>query len=1068
MILSEDFYLLRTPLLSINTLQQFSGLPHAQLAEKLKFFFADPCLQEAIYIASPELYLEFQKWQQGKLQNEKENNKLVLALFKYLLRMCARCTPYGLFAGCAMGEVQETSHVKIGSFKKHKKHCRLDMNYVAELAAMIMEIPEVQKQLLYYPNNSLYQIGNRYRYAEFAVKNKFRNYYLTEIAFSGYLKKIIALAEEGASLSALAESIVNIDISKEEAAEFVNELIQNQILVSGLEPTVTGDEFFKRLVVILKSLEHTKDITEKLTQIQCLLQDQQTGTDKYLRAHAIVKSLLPATNNKDLVQTDFFLSTEANSISACVVAEIQQHVEKLWALAKPNYNPDLENFIKTFLERYEDQEVPFTLALDAESGIGYAGYSSGNAGNGVLVNDIFIKKETEIRNIAWTKMESFQLKKLYSCLQNNEHEIVLTDKDIDELKDPGTVSIPDSFYLMGSLLGGNAAAIDEGEFQFVLNACGGPSGASLLGRFCHGDEKLLEKVRQHLADEERQNPNMIYAEVVHLPEARTGNVLMRPQLREYEIVYLGNGSVAAENQIPATDLVIRIENNAVVLRSKKLNKRIIPRLSTAHNFSVGNLPVYKFLCDLQFQQLSPAVGWRWNLPGDESFLPRVSYGKIILSKCTWTLHKKNYPQLTEAKTNAGINYVKLVAEMQAALHLPAFIVIVEGDNELLIDLSNESCIKILIDTLIKKEKIVLQEFLATEDQCFVDGENGKHTSEIIIPFKRLHIPQPNTVIAADNFKTEIRNTPQRTFITGSEWLYLKIYCGTNSAERILKEVINPLTEELKAEDKIEQWFFIRYADPENHIRIRFQHTKDPSFWKAVMERFYALLNERFKDATIYKVQTDTYNREIERYGADTIELSEYVFSYDSEAVIHCIDLLSDEDGEKFRWLLCMRGIDMLLDDFNYQLEEKAALLKMLQQDFLTEFGGNKELNNLLNDKYRENMQQIRSFLDKNEDVENEIEDAVYVFRTRSIKVKPVIKQIKKLLPDSHAVQRLDSLVCSYMHMFINRMFLCDQRKYELVIYHFLRKHYESQVVRSKKKITESELVYLQKEEALCC
>src|SRR4029078_12745413 len=114
---------------------------------------------------------------------------------------------------------------------------------------------------------------------------------------------------------------------------------------------------------------------------------------------------------------------------------------------------------------------------------------------------------------------------------------------------------------------------------------------------------LSTKEKECLREEEAHDADKIYAEVIHLPEARTGNVLMRPQLRKHEIVYMGNGSVPFAQQIMLADLLVSVRNNSVVLRSKKFNKEIIPRLSTAHNFGSGSLPVYKFLCDLQFQQL---------------------------------------------------------------------------------------------------------------------------------------------------------------------------------------------------------------------------------------------------------------------------------------------------------------------------------------------------------------------------------------------------------------------------------------------------------------------------------
>lgn len=62
---------------------------------------------------------------------------------------------------------------------------------------------------------------------------------------------------------------------------------------------------------------------------------------------------------------------------------------------------------------------------------------------------------------------------------------------------------------------------------------------------------------------------------------------------------------------------------------------------------------------------------------------------------------------------------------------------------------------------------------------------------------------------------------ERKCIPGTEWLYLKIYTGIKTSDIILKEVITPLIEYFQADNYISKWFFIRYNDPESHLRIRF-------------------------------------------------------------------------------------------------------------------------------------------------------------------------------------------------------------------------------------------------------
>lgn len=1038
MITNKDFYLLRTPLLPVNFLVRFLQLPYISLADEIKQTFTSSYLAEAIYIASPELSNELTKWQSGILTDEKEVNKLVFSLFRYLLRMSTRCTPYGLFAGCSPGTFDMHTAIHLNNHEAHLKHCRLDMNYVAELTDIIVQLPEIKEQLLFFPNNSLYSTNDTYRYAAFTIKDKFRHYDLTSVSHSQYLKQIFEKADAGATIQDLSALITSEEITYEEACQFIEELITNQLLISELEPTITGEEFFNVLIRKLETLHHSQALHHSLSQIQLLLTAPSTGVNKYLQIHTLVKKLLPDTNNKDLVQTDLFLSTSSNVIKQAIITDIQQQMISLWKLSPAETNADLRNFCNSFRERYEEQEIPLAIALDTEAGIGYGSYTGSSAAFAPLLDDLFINPSTATDSITWNKLRQFQVKSYQQCMMNHQMEIELTDTDLDDFQSTDNLSIPDSFYLMGSIVSQSAQAVDNGDYLFDFNSCGGPSAANLLGRFCHGDTKLKDKVKACLDEESHQQPDVIYAEIIHLPEARTGNILMRPQLRDYEIVYLGKGSVCADHQIPISDLMISIQHNHIILRSKKLNKRVIPRLSTAHNFSVGSLPVYKFLCDLQFQQLHHATGWQWHLPMEVSFLPRVRYKKIILNKCTWTLHKKDYPSL--AKQTGVTGTYALFNGIREKLRIPRYVAITERDNELFIDMENESCIQLLANTLLKKDQIILQEILQTPENCWIEGTDGHFTNELIIPFKNVDTRKVSPSIKAP----AILDTP-RNFITGSEWLYVKIYAGANTTEKILKSVIKPLVHELQEKNIIDKWFFIRYADPEDHIRIRFHHTTNTDFWKTVLEQLYLFISRKTDNGMVHKIQTDTYIREIERYGAETMVLSETIFQYDSEAVLGCIDLLDGEEGENYRWLLAIRGVDMLLQDFGYTLQQMAIFMKRVQQHFFQEFGGSAALQVQLNTKYRKYMRQISSILDKQQDAANDIEEAIALLQTRSLNIRKAIYNAP--------VEKWDELISSYIHMFLNRMLLSNQRKHELVIYHFLSKYYDSRMAILKQQAT---------------
>ena len=62
---------------------------------------------------------------------------------------------------------------------------------------------------------------------------------------------------------------------------------------------------------------------------------------------------------------------------------------------------------------------------------------------------------------------------------------------------------------------------------------------------------------------------------------------------------------------------------------------------------------------------------------------------------------------------------------------------------------------------------------------------------------------------------------RRTFVPGDEWLFFKVYCGVKTCDELLVKKILSLAHRLMKEKIIVRWFFIRYSDPDYHLRVRF-------------------------------------------------------------------------------------------------------------------------------------------------------------------------------------------------------------------------------------------------------
>ncbi len=1040
----HDFYLLRTPLLPVEAVLQFNDDLNAAggdaLARQLTRIFAQPRFREAIYTASTELYQALTEWLSGEMTNARKVERLLDTLYRYYLRMGTRSTPYGLFAGCAPGVLGGDKTEIVFAGDKLRQHSRLDMNYVAELADYITRLPPVRAQVRFFPNNTLYQVGDKYRYVEFTLKNKRRSYHLASVTESVYVRRVLERAGRGATIGQLTEALTDADVSAAQAEAFVNSLIDGQLLTSDFEPTVTGDEFFGVMLEKLRPLHGTGELVARLEEVARTLGGDGEAIGRYQRVAQLVRELIP-TSSKDLVQTDLFYRTEVNTLSRRVVEQLTATGEKLLRTGKAWRSADLEEFKKRFSARFEQQEVPLLAALDAEAGVGYGLNVSGTSDHMPLLGGLALPGSKPDPVVPWDKAHRLVSAKFKAWLGSGQPVMELTDADVDGLAEPGEApALPEGAYLFGSLLSPSGEALDRGDYAFVLHTLGGVSAGTLLARFCHGSETLAQQTRACLLDEARQRPGAILAEIVHLPQARMGNVIMRPQLREYEIPYLGQASVPGTHQIPPDDLLVSVQGDRVVLRSARLGKEVVPRLTNAHNYAKG-LPAYRFLGDLQFQHLGGAFSWQWGLHVEETYLPRVTYRNFILCRARWYLRKEDHPELG----NAGLDLPGYFGALRQRWNMPRYAVIGEGDNELLVDFENGQSLRNLADAL-RKGSVELLEYLSLPGQCFVKDESGSYANEVVIPLKRVTPARPTAPATLAPLPASL----PRTFIPGSEWLYVKVYTGNRTADRLLTECLKPLTERWRADGVIDNWFFIRYNDPDPHLRLRFHHAGRPGFWTEVLAALHEALAPLVGNGTVVKVLTDTYQREVERYGANTMVLSEALFGSDSVAVTEFLDLIGGDEGERYRWLFALRNVDALLDDFGLDLAAKDRLLRGLQEGFYAEFNKRSKTSKLLhslNDKYRAEARAIEDILGP-QPAESPLRPALECFRRRSERNRDLVAALETERRNHPATTLPDAaLLPSYIHMTLNRTFIARQRMHELVVYHYLSRYYASQLAR---------------------
>ncbi len=154
-------YCIRTPLLPIEFYNKLTTSYQASDTELFEYL-GIPVVTEAIYLASPELYVQLKKWGTGEIKDQKKVKRLRLALLKYLTRMSTRCTPFGLFAAVGTGVLGGETQIELKSYAELQKKTHYDMHFLVAYANDLIDKPHIKSQLLFYPNSSIYKIGKRF------------------------------------------------------------------------------------------------------------------------------------------------------------------------------------------------------------------------------------------------------------------------------------------------------------------------------------------------------------------------------------------------------------------------------------------------------------------------------------------------------------------------------------------------------------------------------------------------------------------------------------------------------------------------------------------------------------------------------------------------------------------------------------------------------------------------------------------------------------------------------------------------------------------------------------------
>ena len=969
----EDFgwQVLRTPLYP------------ATLGHQDHFFelLKTPLFQQAIYLSSTSLYHSLQKLLEGQL-SDKEKKRVTQSLFSYFLRASYRCTPFGLMAGLALGEVDDQTQTVIQDIERHNK---IDAEVLYALDHAVSPSPQAK----YHPNPTLYahdQHTQRYFYRDEqhqAKQGVGYQFQYSSVETNEYLD--ILLGDTSArSQETYVQQLVAENVDPESATEFVQDLIEAQLLQSTHQVSPVGQKLQERILA-----DQAKGQT-LLNQIQ-----QAIEVTDYQTIEAKITDILPDLGPyiRNFFHVDTQRHTQCNALGQTLVNQIIRVVQTLHQVIPARFNQSLVRFRQTFNQRYEGQQVPLMELLDPENGILYPGGSA--LKQPYIFNHLSFPSASYSSSMTLDAWQYF-LMETYSKSLLGEKIVKLSSQDLlDKFGQTNAAhqQYPESIGALVSVLGK-----DKVQLKGLH-----PGAGTFLGRFTLMDPDLEQAVRQITDYEQHTNPDVIYAEIVHAPAPpKVYNILNRPaHLRHYKLVLFANPNLyPAEEVLLPKDILVSVVNDEIVLRHIPTGKRVIPFLTTAHNQRGSNFPAYNLLCDLAYQN-TYVSNWSWGALSHSIFLPRVEIDGVVVSPATWRVK-----QMEDLST----------------LNIPQRFWLTLGDRKLLIDQGCALSQQILQEKLRKKnQEITVEEYLF-EDYVVTDEQGQGYTNEMVLPLK---VTNPRQL------RTDFEYAPPIKHFLGDDWVYFKIYCGVFTAEEMLKNYLTPIIDQLGA--NLQKWFFIRYRDQQGpHIRVRFKvNSLDATVFTAIHHGLEYHLRKG-----LIRLSFDTYEPEVLRYGGhETLEVCESVFWADSNALVQALQVLEqdkDQNREQYLIALAMKNIDYLLQDFGLDLEQRMKFATSSAQAFAQEFKVGNVFKKRLGKTYRDYQQTLKTL--------GNAYDAI--FDTRSAHLHPLVQQLETLVAEKNSQKSKESLLQSLTHMSLNRLFDQLPRQQEYITWDFLVQFYK--------------------------
>ncbi|MEV6949270.1 lantibiotic dehydratase [Streptomyces sp. NPDC051172] len=824
--------------------------------------------------------------------------RAVVSVLRYEIRLRSRCTPFGRFAGVApvrFARAADGPAAKVSWSGPARSRTRVDLDWLLRVVQQLEQDHDLLPHLSLHVHAGTIPRGGRLVTAAPSNPGATAGD-STRSEVSIRLTPVVAAALELAAAGTTGkEAAAELErryptAPPGAAAALLATLVRQEFLITGLRPVLDGGDPLSRVIDVLTAAQRSVGRPLPLLEpLRTIAADRDrydaaaTPGERGAVLAALEEKMRQLAAADRLVHVDLALDAEVR-LPHTVAEEAARGLGVLWRLSVPGPAP-LRGYHRDFLERYGlGRVVPVLEVLDDTVGLGApAGYTWPASS----------RSEDPAPRSA-RELELLLGRLAAEAMRDGAREVVLDDDLVARLApgEPDRELLPRSCELFCTLVAADEQALAEGDFLLVGG--GGPGAleaGATYGRFAGLAGSVNEELAAFAFPEQ---PDAIHLAVAYQPRlTRALNVANSPRTAEHEVT-IGLPPDPAATAVRLDEIGVAATFQHLYLVHLPTGRRLLPHAHHAMDLR-GQAPnAARFLIEVGRDAHRSYAPWDWGPATSAPFLPRVRYGRVVLAPATWRLD-----ELRERTGFDPAGWAEAVRHWRERWRAPQQLVLTRADLRLPVDLSEPWHRELLRDALSKDPHLLAVELPGGEDRAdgwLRDAEDRAHHCELALAFVRE--PTAAALAPAAPRVPAVRPAEPRLAEPGGEWLYAKLYLAGRQADSFLTERLAPFLAELpeSARELIDRWFFIRYRDPDDHLRLRFHGPAD-ALWRELLPPLRTAVREWTSQGLVGRFVLDGYDPEWERYGGPEAQAAaERFFAADSRTALTLLWIARQADG----------------------------------------------------------------------------------------------------------------------------------------------------------------------------